>query len=87
MNTNKASHDRWVECVEKNVIVPVTLNYLNRRRQEKKKTGISLNYFLHSQQNKESEAMGTQRIVSRDKNDFFPWQTMTPNSQQGHMYR
>ena len=29
---NKASHDRWVECVEKSVIVPVTLKYLKERK-------------------------------------------------------
>lgn len=32
MHTNKASHYRWVECVEKSVIVPVTLKYLKERK-------------------------------------------------------
>ena len=32
VNTNEASQDRRVECVEKNVIVPVTLKYLKERK-------------------------------------------------------
>lgn len=65
VNTNKASHDRRIECVEKNVVlVHVASQYLHRK--DKRKVTVNILFFTANK----IDIVKPGEIVSVDKIEF-----------------
>ena len=73
VNTNKASHDRWVERVEKSAfLVHVTSEYLNKK--DKRKVTFNLSFFTANKPG---------AIISVDKNRVFLGEMLARTSWRG----